>query len=137
MRTVLGSPASEPPSIMRALVFILALLAAAKFGAQEYMFHNAATDVIVTAYKARAIDACQKDPKAIAFGLNNGAWMAPSALRLVIGKASLDVYPWQFDHGAWNARYRNPYLFVTVAQSNMRAVCEYDIVQNATTVQKL
>src|ERR1700752_3701000 len=101
---------------MRAIVILLALLAAAKLGYQEYLFRSATRDAIIGAYKEHAAQACQNDARSHGFGLGPQAWANPKAIRLVIGKSSLDVYPWQTDHAQWNARYRNPYLFLTASQ---------------------
>jgi hypothetical protein len=65
------------------------------------------------------------------------AWANPKAIRLVIGKSSIDVYPWQVDHALWNARYRNPYLLLTASQRTATVSCEYDIVNAAASVSRM
>ena len=49
----------------------------------------------------------------------------------MIGKSSIDVYPWQVDDPLWNARYRNPYLVLTASQRIATVSCEYDIANAA------
>ncbi len=122
---------------MRAVVFLLALLAAVKIGYQEYLFRTSARDVIVSAYRERAVDACQKDPKSATLGIAAPAWERPASVSLVIGKSNLDVQFWQVDHAMWNARYRNPYLFLVAGSKGANVFCEYDIVHGAASVYRM
>jgi hypothetical protein len=122
---------------MKAIVILLALLAAAKLGYQEYLFRGGARDALVGAYKEHAVQACQKDPRSATLGMNAQAWATPKTIRLVIGKSSIDVYPWQVDHALWNARYRNPYLLLTASQRTATVSCEYDIVNAAASVSRM
>ena len=98
---------------------------------------GATRDAIVGAYKGHAAEACQKDARSHSFGLGPQAWADPKSIRLVIGKSSLDVYPWQVDNPMWNARYRHPYLFLTASQRSGTVSCEYDIINAAASVSRL
>lgn len=118
---------------MKVVVLMLALLAALKVGHQEYMLRTAAHEIIVAAYRDRAVAACQKDTR----GQQTAAWARPSQIRLVIGKSNLDVYFWQVDHTLWNARFRNPYLFLATGDRPNRVFCEYDIVHGAASVFRM
>ncbi len=122
---------------MKAVVILLALLAAAKMGYQEYLFRISTRDAVIGAYREHAVQACQKDGRSQTLGLGAQAWANPKSIRLVIGKSSLDVYPWQVDHAMWNARYRNPYLFLTASQRSATIACEYDIVNAAASVSRM
>jgi hypothetical protein len=122
---------------MKAIAIFLAFLAAAKLGYQEYLFRIAARDALVAAYKVHAVEACQRDTKSHNFGISPQAWANPKAIRLVIGKSSLDVYPWQIDHAKWDARYRNPYLVLTAAQRSGDIACEYDINNAAASISRI
>jgi hypothetical protein len=122
---------------MKAIVILLALLAAAKMGYQEYLFRISTRDAVIGAYKEHAVQACQKDARTQTLGLGAQAWANPKSIRLVIGKSSLDVYPWQVDNTLWNARYRNPYLFLTASQRSATIACEYDIVNAAASVSRM
>jgi hypothetical protein len=122
---------------MRAVVILLAVLAALKVGHQEYLFRSATRDVIINAYRDRAVVACQRDGKSAHYGLPPQAWAHPAEIKLVIGKGNLDVYLWQVDHELWNARFRNPYLFL-IAQSRSGSVfCEYDILNGVASVHPM
>ena len=122
---------------MRAVVILLALLAAAKLGYQEYLFRGGTRDALIGAYKEHAVQACQKDARTQTFGLSAQAWANPKTIRLLIGKSSIDVYPWQVDDPMWNARYRNPYLVLTASQRMATVACEYDIVNAAASVSRM
>jgi hypothetical protein len=112
---------------MRVLVVVLALMAAGKLCCQEYLFRAAARDAILDAYREHAVQACQKSTRNVTLGVNPLAWANPQSVDLVIGKRSYAVYPWQVDHANWSARYRNPYLFLTVGSRPAKTVCAYDI----------
>jgi hypothetical protein len=122
---------------MRVFVLFLALLAATKLGYQEYQFRTSTRDAVVGAYKDRAVLACQKDAKSLSLGLTPQAWANAASIRLAIGKGTVDVYLWQLDNAMWNARYRNPYLFLHVSQRSGSVTCEYDIVNAAASVYRM
>ena len=54
---------------MKAIVILLALLASAKLGYQEYLFRGATRDALIGAYREHAVQACQKDAATQALGL--------------------------------------------------------------------
>ncbi len=126
---------------MRAVAIFLLLLAAGKLGYQEYLFRTATRDAIVGAYREHAVEACQNDAGSKSLGLGPQAWSHPKDVKLMIGKSSLDVYPWQTDHAQWAARYRNPYLLLTAnpapGQRSSGVRCEYDIVNAAAAVSRM
>lgn len=121
---------------MKAIVFFLVILVGVKLGYQELLYRSATSDIIVTAYRERAVTACQRDAKAfpIAAGI---AWNRSDNARLVIGKSGLDVYFWQVDSALWNARYRNPYLFLAGDEKGSRIYCEFDIVNGSAAVYRM
>jgi hypothetical protein len=122
---------------MRLFVLFLALLAAAKLGYQEYLFRTSARDAIIGAYREHAVIACQRDAKSHSLGVSQQAWANPLSIRLMIGKSTVDAYLWQLDNPMWNARYRNPYLFLSVGPASARLYCEYDIVNAAASVYRM
>ena len=122
---------------MKAVVILLGLLATVKFGHQEYLYRTSTDEVIVGAYRERAVLACGRDPKGQTLIANPNAWTRPVSVKLSIGKANLDVYVWQIDHAMWNARYRNPYLFLIADQSPANIFCEYDIVHGVASVYRM
>ena len=58
-------------------------------------------------------------------------------LNLVIGKSNLDVRFWQINHKMWNARFRNPYLFLVANRDSRNIFCEYDIVHGVASVYRM
>ncbi|MBS0240678.1 MAG: hypothetical protein JSS20_00785 [Proteobacteria bacterium] len=121
---------------MRVLVLVLVLLAAAKIGAQYYLVSSAKNEIIVGAYRERAIGACGQTARTQHVDVKP-TWADNSDVRLVIGKSSLDVQLWQFDNRLWAARYKNPYLFLTMRDDAQKVFCEFDIVQGSATVLRM
>jgi hypothetical protein len=123
---------------MKLIVVLIACLATLKVAAREHLFHAGASDVIVAAYRERAADACQRDPRTASFGVGDRGWStAAVAARVGIGKAGIPVHFWQTEHAKWDSRFRNPYLFIDAIARGVKLVCEYDIVNGAVTIQRL
>ena len=122
---------------MRAMVVLLALLALAKVGYREHLFRSSTQDVIVAAYRERAVQACQTEYKVRAFGARPQLWANAAQVQVVIGKSGLDVFFWQVDNALWNARFRNPYLQLRTGPRPSGMMCEYDIVNGAAAVSRL
>ena len=121
---------------MRKLILLLVVLATAKLGLSAYLYYDASRDVIVNAYRQRAMDACALRSRTETPAITDAAWSKPAAISLSIGKYSIPVYLWQIDNDQWNARYRNPYLFITPAGRGEKAICEYDIVNGSAILLK-
>ncbi len=122
---------------MRFFAMLLVLLAGLKLGYQEMTYRAATSEVIIGAYRDRAIQACRRDPRNAAARSGADAWARPASITLAIGKSGLDVYLWQVDHALWNARFRNPYLFLTADPGTENLVCEYDVVNGTAFVAKM
>jgi hypothetical protein len=122
---------------MKSVVFILVLLAALKLGHQEYLYRLATRDVIVAAYRDRAIQACLTDGRSANLGLAPQAWIHPAAVSLVVGNSGLDARFWQVGSDLWNPRYPNPLLVLTADARSGQVSCEYDIVNGAASVRRL
>jgi hypothetical protein len=121
---------------MKAFVVLLALLFAAKLAHQEYLYRVATRDALVGAYRDRAVQACAQDARTPFLGLGPQAWANAEDVRLAIGNGNLDVRFWQLGHELWNARYRNPYLFLSTPERSGTVHCDYDIVNAAATVYR-
>ena len=122
---------------MRTFVVFLALLAALKLGHQEYLFRFATQEAIVSAYKQRAVHACQNDTGNASLGLAPQAWTNPASVDFAVGKGNLDVRIWQVDNDLWNARYRTPYLFLRATSRSGPVYCEYDLVKAAASIHRM
>lgn len=121
---------------MRGLVVVLALFACLKVGGQYYLASTAKTEIIVAAYRDRAANACARASTLQQFDVTD-AWSRPSEIKLVVGKPGLDVALWQVNHALWRARFKNPYLFLTIAGNPDRILCEFDVVQGAAAISRL
>jgi hypothetical protein len=120
---------------MRALVLALALLAGVKVWYQDTLYRTAATDAVVAAYRARATEACQKQPQRDALGRSLAAfqvdWRSPASIELVVGNRQLDVGLWETDNPLWAARYKHPYLILASGDTHSRLACSYDVLSGS------
>jgi hypothetical protein len=121
---------------MKPFVVLLALLVAAKLLHQEYLFRSATREALIVAYRERAVQACQKDARSSFLGVGPQAWASPQSIGLMIGKSTVEVRFWEIGNTLWNARYRDPYLFLTAGQHAGTIYCEYDIVSAATSIHQ-
>lgn len=122
---------------MKFIVMVLAALAVAKVGMHEYFVRSATSEVIVLAYKDRAIAACQREASSGTPGTAD-VWSSPDKITLAIGKSSLPVYFWQVDHALWNARYKNPYLYLSAGGApSSDTQCEFDVVAGRASITRL
>ena len=116
---------------MRLMVYALALLAGLKVWTQDALFRNGAEDALLAVYKERAIEACRRLPQKTP----GGNWTHPDTVHLVIGKPSVGVHLWQIDHPLWNARFKNPYILLSLGQGAGMLICEYDVTLGQATVE--
>ena len=121
---------------LKAVVVVLGALAIGKIATQEYLFRTGTRDVLLSAYRERAIAACQKDPLNMGLVANPASWARASDIRVVIGRPDINVWFWQIDHELWNARYRNPYLQLSGADRLNGVQCDYDIVHGIASVSR-
>jgi hypothetical protein len=110
------------------MVLALALLAGLKVWAQDSVYRSATEQAIISAYRDRAIVACQRQPLKDARGHTplTAVWANPSSIKLVIGNSALSVSIWEIDHQLWDARYKNLYLLLSAGEQ-ASLVCTYDI----------
>ena len=121
---------------MRTFVIILALCAAGKVATLNWLHRAASDDVIVNAYRPRALEACGRDARR-AYGLDPTAWTHATPIQLEIGKRGGDIYVWQVDHPKWTQLFRNPYLHLTAAAPGFSIHCAYDVVGGIAVASKI
>ncbi len=121
---------------MRLLVVILALLAAGKVATLQWLHRTASDDVIISAYRPRALDACALQSRRLSPPVEAAAWVAETPIRLEIGRRSQRVRVWQVDDPAWPERFRNPYLHLEAQSATARIHCEYDIVNGTAAASR-
>jgi hypothetical protein len=122
---------------MRALVLTLALLAALKIWVQDSVYRAATEEALVTAYRTRAADACsQANPLMNRSTGPEGPvdWSADSEPHLTVGNPAIPVHIWEFDHELWNARFRQPYLILSVGRTGR--ACTYDILAGTAEITR-
>ena len=122
---------------MKNVALVIAVLIAANFAYDDYLFRSSTHDVIVETFRSSAADACQTNARSKNIATSHVAWRNPASLKLVIGKSNLDVYFWQIDSTMWNAKYRNPYIFIVADESPSYILCEYDILHRSAYVQRM
>lgn len=114
--------------MMRALVVVLAILAAAKLWTQGYLYREGAQDALIRAYRERAIAACQSQPGPRA-DVQSPLWTRPATVDVVIGRSSANVRIWQLSSALWPARFKNPHVVLTVNDGTPPSMCEYDVIE--------
>ena len=122
---------------MRKLAVFLMLLAVGKIATLEWLHRSATDDVIINAYRPRALDACSNDARRLAVTGADAAWSPQTQIRLEVGMRASEVRIWQVDNPAWSARFRNPYLHLEGGPPAARVRCEYDIINGTATASKV
>ncbi|MGD9804602.1 MAG: hypothetical protein AB7O71_07630 [Hyphomicrobiaceae bacterium] len=121
---------------MRVLVFVLLLLAAAKVGTQQYLVSATKDEIIIAAYRERAVAACRDVARTTRLELA-ASWAPPEDIRVVIGKGTLDVAIWQIGNTLWETRYKAPYLMFPMKMVPRPVYCEFDIAQGAASLVRM
>ncbi|HWK34259.1 MAG TPA: hypothetical protein VNR51_11335 [Hyphomicrobium sp.] len=111
--------------MLKALVVALALLAGAKILAQDRLYREGAQEALLSAYRDRAIAACQSTPTPAG---TLPLWTRPSSVDVVIGRSDVDVRIWQLDSERWPARFRHPHVVLTLDEASA-PVCRYDVIE--------
>jgi hypothetical protein len=104
---------------MRTIAMLLLAAALAKVGLVLHLRHEGARDVIVAAYGARAVAACEAIDSAFRLVETRA-----SAIATEFGDRNRSVALWQVDHGDWTARFRSVTLVLSTDDGR---VCRYDV----------
>lgn len=131
--------------IMRSVVVVLAILAAAKVWTQDRIYRSAAEEALIHAYRDRAVDGCQRATRSNSPLTPNDqarlaliqAWSKPDRLTLMIGNPNVDVNIWEIDHAAWAMRFKFPYLILDAGGPTPVARCSYDVMLDRADVTAL
>jgi hypothetical protein len=122
---------------MRLLVVILTLMAAGKVATLQWLHRAASDDVIISAYRPRALDACAAEGRRLTPPIDAAAWSAETSIRLEIGRRTRGVAVWQVDNPGWHERFRNPYLQLEAHGARAQVRCEYDIVNGTAAANRI
>jgi len=66
---------------MRAILAFVVLLAAAKFGYQEWVYRTALVDTLINTYRQDAVERCQKESKDRNLEVGYSAWSDPESFQ--------------------------------------------------------
>ncbi len=122
---------------MRTLIVFLVLAAFAKVATVQWLHRAASDEVIIAAYRPRALDACASDARRLKLPSDGAVWGQDTPISLEIGRRLRGIYVWQVDKPAWSERYRNPYLQLEARGPETRFRCEYDIVNGTAAVSRI
>lgn len=124
---------------MRAVAIILALLAGAKVWTHQTIFRQATEEALITAYRERAIEACERSSARALRGprQERPTFINPSRVELVIGNSNIAVNIWDVDNALWGMRFKYPYLMVTSAEGTPAGRCQYDVTLASAELQHL
>jgi len=122
---------------MRALILTLALLATLKIWIQDTIYRAATEEALVSAYRARAADACARSTPARERRPGDAEavdWTREAEPRVSVGNPAIPVHIWQFENELWNARFRQPYLVLAADRTSLS--CTYDILADTAEVAR-
>jgi hypothetical protein len=121
---------------MKYIVAALALLAILKIYAQDQIYRSATADALISAYRDRAIAACQKYDAKIGAGSAADAWSHPSSIALQIGRDDLGVNVWEISDARWDAAYKQPYLVLSASGPSSPVTCTYEVKVDVASVKR-
>ena len=102
---------------MRVVAMVLFALALAKIGLVAHLQQAGARDVVVAAYGAEAIRACEAADDRLKL-----ARLSAGSIDMTVGDRSRAVALWQVDHIDWAGRYRRVYLDVKTTGGDMTQI---------------
>ncbi len=126
---------------MRAVLIVLALLAAAKVWTQDRLFREASGEALLAAYQQHAIAACRTRPPTDARGMpvvvGTVDWSKPESAEILIGNPEISVPFWQVDNPLWAARYKSAFVRLTIGDRLSRLACDYDVAAGSAKISIL
>ncbi|MEZ5923337.1 MAG: hypothetical protein R3D57_03045 [Hyphomicrobiaceae bacterium] len=128
---------AEKVWIMRSLVLIVGLLAVGKVGYQEYVERSALTEVLLNTYRQDAVEACEREASNRNIAVAYSAWTTPSDMRISIGRSSEGEPYWDLGRAVLGAAGRDPYVVIVARERPYRIACDYDIVRQHATVNRM
>ena len=117
---------------MRSVLAFIAILAALKFGYQEWVYRSALVDTLITTYRQDAVESCQKEAKARNLTVEYGSWSDPESFQLIVGHGTRDAGSTDITGAA-----ASPFLVIVARKDPARIQCEFDIVRMSAAVYQL
>lgn len=123
---------------MRALLFILFVLAIGKVWLKGELYKEATEEAMLSAYRIRAEIGCndrpQTDPRGIPVTVGKIDWKKASPAEIIIGNHRLSVHFWEVNNPLWKARYKAPFLKLTLRDQQTVLYCYYDIMNTSAEI---
>ena len=122
---------------MRSLVLMVGLLAAGKVGYQEYVERSALTEVLLNTYRQDATESCVREAHHRNFAVPYRSWSEPEAISISLGRSSDSEPYWQIGETLLGPAERDPYVVIVAREEPYRIVCDYDIVRQLATINRM
>jgi hypothetical protein len=122
---------------MRGIVLIVGLLAATKVGYQEYAERSALTEVLLNTYRQDATESCRREAQQRNFRMPDWAWSAPKDIHISIGRSGDSEPYWQLGSALMSTAPRDPFVVLVADKDPFEIVCDYDIVRQLATINRL
>lgn len=122
---------------MRRLALVIAILAAAKLGYQEYIYRGAVTETLLTAYRQDAIESCRKEAARRNLSVSYVSWEKPAEVGLVVGKSAPGAGMMRFAEALMSPDASVPYIVITARKQPFQILCEFDLVRLAANVYRM
>ena len=122
---------------MRSLVLIVGLLAAGKVGYQEYAERSALSEVLLNTYRQDATEACEREAGNRNISVAYMAWSSPKEISISLGRSSDSEPYWQIGESLLGPAERDPFVVILARREPYRIVCDYDIVRQLATVNRM
>jgi hypothetical protein len=119
---------------MRSVLLFVVLLAAAKFGYQEYVYRSAVVDTLINTYRQDAVERCQKESKDRNLSVAYSAWSQPESFELIVGRGSREA---SADVSGEATPVAGPILVIVARKEPAKIQCEFDIVRMTAAVYQL
>lgn len=120
---------------MRKIVMLVAALTATKVWTQDRFYRSVMQDALVSAYRERATQVCQKLGQKPAGTKTIQTWPDGSQAEVTIGSPLASVALWDFDNPLWDVRFRHPHLILTAAGGG-KPRCSYDLTVGFATISE-
>ncbi len=121
---------------MRSLLLIVAMLAAAKFGWQEWSDRSAMAETLINTYRQDAIEACQKEANSRNLKADTVSWRKPEAVTLVIGSGTAEESFWQVSDDMFRTKPATPMIVIVARRLPYKLLCEYDVVRQTAAIYR-
>ena len=119
---------------MRSVLLFVAILVAAKFGYQEYVYRSAVVDTLINTFRQDAVERCQKESKDRNLAVAYGAWSDPESFQLIVGRGTHEA---SADVSGEAAAASGPILVIVARKDPAKIQCEFDIVRMSAAVYQL